>query len=118
VTSRQRAATRRSGTHIGAVHNFSSNLAGIVTTTFTDVMLAITGNLFIVPLTVRAIFTCPVPRSPVLIGRITPPVFPDDMDAGQAGEADWRCTRVQVIARNKSFPDLHRLRSTFKITAG
>ncbi len=36
--------------------NFASNLAGIVTTTFTDVMLTITSGSFIVPLVVAGGF--------------------------------------------------------------
>jgi len=35
---------------IGGIQNFAANLAGIVTTSFTGVMLTITGGSFIVPL--------------------------------------------------------------------
>jgi len=41
---------------IGGIQNFASNLAGIVTTTFTGVMLTITSGSFIVPLTVAGGF--------------------------------------------------------------
>lgn len=35
---------------IGGIQNFASNLAGIVTTTFTGVMLTLTGGSFLIPL--------------------------------------------------------------------
>ena len=41
---------------IGGIQNFASNLAGIVTTTFTGVMLTITGGSFVVPLVVAGGF--------------------------------------------------------------
>ena len=41
---------------IGGIQNFASNLAGIVTTTFTGVMLTITSGSFIVPLVVAGVF--------------------------------------------------------------
>ncbi len=41
---------------IGGIQNFASNLAGIVTTTFTGVMLTITSGSFIVPLVVAGGF--------------------------------------------------------------
>jgi sugar phosphate permease len=41
---------------IGGIQNFASNLAGIVTTTFTGVMLTITSGSFVVPLTVAGGF--------------------------------------------------------------
>ncbi|MBV8523236.1 MAG: MFS transporter, partial [Acetobacteraceae bacterium] len=41
---------------IGGIQNFASNLAGIVTTTFTGVMLTITSGSFIVPLVVAGAF--------------------------------------------------------------
>ncbi|MBV9750826.1 MAG: MFS transporter [Acetobacteraceae bacterium] len=41
---------------IGGIQNFASNLAGIVTTTFTGVMLTITRGSFLVPLTVAGGF--------------------------------------------------------------
>ncbi|HYZ22921.1 MAG TPA: MFS transporter [Rhodopila sp.] len=41
---------------IGGIQNFASNLAGIVTTTFTGVMLTITSGSFAIPLTVAGAF--------------------------------------------------------------
>lgn len=41
---------------IGGIQNFASNLAGIVTTTFTGVMLTITSGSFVIPLTVAGGF--------------------------------------------------------------
>jgi sugar phosphate permease len=41
---------------IGGIQNFAANIAGIVTTTFTGVMLSITSGSFIVPLTVAGGF--------------------------------------------------------------
>ncbi|MBV9653696.1 MAG: MFS transporter [Acetobacteraceae bacterium] len=41
---------------IGGIQNFASNLAGIVTTTFTGVMLTITSGSFVVPLVVAGGF--------------------------------------------------------------
>jgi MFS transporter, ACS family, D-galactonate transporter len=41
---------------IGGIQNFASNLAGIVTTTFTGVMLTITSGSFVVPLVVAGAF--------------------------------------------------------------
>ena len=35
---------------IGGIQNFAANIAGVVTTSFTGVMLAITGGSFVVPL--------------------------------------------------------------------
>jgi ACS family D-galactonate transporter-like MFS transporter len=44
------APTQSHVASIGGIQNFASNLAGIVTTTFTGVMLTITGGSFVVPL--------------------------------------------------------------------
>jgi MFS transporter, ACS family, D-galactonate transporter len=35
---------------IGGIQNFAANIAGIITTSFTGVMLAITGGSFVIPL--------------------------------------------------------------------
>jgi sugar phosphate permease len=44
------APTRAHVASIGGIQNFASNFAGILTTTFTGVMLSITGGSFVVPL--------------------------------------------------------------------
>ena len=41
---------------IGGIQNFASNLAGVVTTTFTGLMLTITGGSFVIPLLVAGGF--------------------------------------------------------------
>ena len=41
---------------IGGIQNFASNLAGVVTTTFTGLMLTITGGSFVIPLIVAGGF--------------------------------------------------------------
>ena len=41
---------------IGGIQNFASNLAGVVTTTFTGLMLTITGGSFVIPLVVAGGF--------------------------------------------------------------
>ena len=58
---------------IGGIQNFASNLAGIVTTTFTGVMLTITRGSFLVPLTVAGGF-CLLGAAVYLfiVGRIEP----------------------------------------------
>jgi ACS family D-galactonate transporter-like MFS transporter len=75
---------------IGGIQNFASNLAGIVTTTFTGVMLTITSGSFIVPLTVAGAF-CVLGAAIYLfmVGEIAPlPLLDRDMTAGQATAAD------------------------------
>ncbi len=58
---------------IGGIQNFASNLAGIVTTTFTGVMLTITSGSFFVPLAVAGGF-CILGAAIYLfvVGRIEP----------------------------------------------
>jgi ACS family D-galactonate transporter-like MFS transporter len=69
---------------IGGIQNFASNLAGIVTTTFTGVMLTITRGSFVVPLTVAGGFCLlgaavylfvvgKIEPLPPLSGNATPP---------------------------------------------
>jgi ACS family D-galactonate transporter-like MFS transporter len=73
------APTRRHVASIGGIQNFASNLAGIVTTTFTGVMLTITKGSFIVPLVVAGA-ACLIGASMYLfvVGRIEPlPVEPE-----------------------------------------
>ena len=73
------APTRRHVASIGGIQNFASNLAGIVTTTFTGVMLTITKGSFIVPLVVAGA-ACLIGASMYLfvVGRIEPlPVDPE-----------------------------------------
>jgi ACS family D-galactonate transporter-like MFS transporter len=73
------APTRRHVASIGGIQNFASNLAGIVTTTFTGVMLTITKGSFIVPLVVAGAM-CVIGASMYLfvVGRIEPlPVEPE-----------------------------------------
>jgi MFS family permease len=41
---------------LGGIQNFASNLAGVLTTTFTGVMLLITGGSFVIPLVVAGCF--------------------------------------------------------------
>jgi len=75
---------------IGGIQNFASNLAGIVTTTFTGVMLTITSGSFIVPLTVAGGF-CVLGAAVYLfmVGEIEPlPLLARDMAAGQARAAE------------------------------
>jgi hypothetical protein len=50
------APTQAHVASIGGIQNFASNLAGILTTTFTGVMLTITSGSFVVPLTVAGGF--------------------------------------------------------------
>jgi D-galactonate transporter len=74
---------------IGGIQNFASNLAGIVTTTFTGVMLTITSGSFIVPLTVAGGF-CLLGAATYLfmVGDIAPlPLLPRDMPEGRAQAA-------------------------------
>ena len=58
---------------IGGIQNFASNLAGIVTTTFTGVMLTITSGSFVVPLVVAGGF-CLLGAAAYLflVGEISP----------------------------------------------
>ncbi|MDP4022970.1 MFS transporter [Methylobacterium sp. NEAU 140] len=58
---------------IGGIQNFASNLAGIVTTSFTGVMLTITSGSFVVPLIVAGAF-CVVGAGAYLfiVGEIAP----------------------------------------------
>ena len=58
---------------IGGIQNFASNLAGIVTTTFTGLMLTITSGSFIVPLSVAGVI-CVIGAAVYLfmVGRIEP----------------------------------------------
>nr|WP_294526671.1 MFS transporter [uncultured Rhodopila sp.] len=74
---------------IGGIQNFASNLAGIVTTTFTGVMLTITSGSFIVPLTVAGGF-CVLGAATYLfmVGEIAPlPLLARDMPGGRAQAA-------------------------------
>nr|WP_294553948.1 MFS transporter [uncultured Rhodopila sp.] len=71
---------------IGGIQNFASNLAGIVTTMFTGVMLTITSGSFIVPLTVAGVF-CVLGAATYLfmVGEIAPlPLLARDMPGGKA----------------------------------
>lgn len=67
------APTRSHVASIGGIQNFASNLAGIVTTTFTGVMLTITSGSFIIPLVVAGA-ACLIGASMYLfvVGRIEP----------------------------------------------
>jgi ACS family D-galactonate transporter-like MFS transporter len=58
---------------IGGIQNFASNLAGIVTTTFTGLMLTITRGSFVVPLAVAGVM-CVIGAAAYLfvVGRIEP----------------------------------------------
>ena len=74
---------------IGGIQNFASNLAGIVTTTFTGVMLTITSGSFIVPLTVAG-GLCLLGAAVYLfmVGQIAPlPLLARDAAAGHASAA-------------------------------
>ena len=71
---------------IGGIQNFASNLAGIVTTTFTGLMLTITSGSFIVPLTVAGGF-CVLGAAVYLfmVGKIEPlPALPGRVQASTA----------------------------------
>ncbi len=71
---------------IGGIQNFASNLAGIVTTTFTGVMLTITRGSFLVPLTVAGGF-CLLGALVYLfvVGKIGPlPALPGSLAPGRA----------------------------------
>lgn len=67
------APTQAHVASIGGIQNFASNLAGIVTTTFTGVMLTVTRGSFLVPLTAAGV-TCVVGAAVYLfmVGRIAP----------------------------------------------
>ena len=72
---------------IGGIQNFASNLAGIVTTTFTGVMLTITSGSYVVPLVVAGVF-CVVGAAVYLfvVGEIAPlPPLSRDLPVGEAG---------------------------------
>ena len=74
---------------IGGIQNFASNLAGIVTTTFTGVMLTITSGSFVVPLTVAGGF-CLLGAAIYLfmVGEIAPlPPLTRDVVVGRASTA-------------------------------
>ncbi len=74
---------------IGGIQNFASNLAGIVTTTFTGVMLTITSGSFVVPLVVAGAF-CVLGAAVYLfmVGEIAPlPPLPGAA-IGQANVAE------------------------------
>ena len=74
---------------IGGIQNFASNLAGIATTTFTGIMLTITGGSFIVPLVVAGFF-CLAGAAVYLfvVGEIAPlPPLTRESRAGQVGTA-------------------------------
>ena len=77
------APTRSHVASIGGIQNFASNLAGIVTTTFTGVMLAITKGSFIVPLVVAgALALVGAAMYLFVVGRIEPlPVLPERQHA-------------------------------------
>ncbi|MBV9756971.1 MAG: MFS transporter [Alphaproteobacteria bacterium] len=79
------APTRAHVASIGGIQNFASNLAGIVTTTFTGVMLTITSGSFIVPL-VAAGAACVIGASMYLfvVGRIEPLPVPEHQQEAQA----------------------------------
>lgn len=75
---------------IGGIQNFASNLAGIVTTTFTGVMLTITSGSFVIPLTVAGGF-CVLGAAVYLfmVGEIAPlPALPDAAGIAPAHSAD------------------------------
>ena len=76
------APTRSHVASIGGIQNFASNLAGIVTTTFTGVMLTITSGSFIVPLVVAGA-ACLVGAAMYLfvVGRIEPLPVPAEQQA-------------------------------------
>jgi ACS family D-galactonate transporter-like MFS transporter len=78
------APTRAHVASIGGIQNFASNLAGIVTTTFTGVMLTITSGSFIVPL-VAAGAACVIGASMYLfvVGRIEPLPVPEHQQDGR-----------------------------------
>ena len=70
---------------IGGIQNFASNLAGIVTTTFTGVMLTITSGSFVVPLVVAGAF-CVLGAVVYLfvVGEVAPlPPLPDSASVGR-----------------------------------
>jgi len=75
------APTPRHVASIGGIQNFASNLAGIVITTFTGVMLAITKGSFTIPLVVAGGFCFLGAFSYlVLVGKIEPlPIEPARM---------------------------------------
>jgi len=74
---------------IGGIQNFASNLAGIVTTTFTGVMLTITQGSFVVPLVVAGGFCLLGAASYLfLVGEIAPlPALPDGSARQRPGMA-------------------------------
>ncbi|HUZ65919.1 MAG TPA: MFS transporter [Acetobacteraceae bacterium] len=74
------APTQAHVASIGGIQNFASNLAGIVITTFTGVMVAITKGSFVIPLTVAGAL-CIVGAGVYLfvVGRIEPLPLPAGM---------------------------------------
>ena len=88
-TNQPMAPTSAHVASIGGIQNFASNLAGIVTTTFTGVMLTITSGSFVVPLTVAG-GLCVLGAAIYLfmVGEIAP-LPPLDHDVvGRASAAD------------------------------
>ena len=72
------APTRAQVASIGGIQNFASNIAGVVTTSFTGVMLTVTGGSFVIPLAAAGIL-CLVGAAMYLfvVGRIEPlPIIP------------------------------------------
>lgn len=86
------APTRAHVASIGGIQNFASNLAGIVTTTFTGVMLTITSGSFVIPLVVAGAL-CLIGAAMYLfvVGPIAPlPPLPDHIDEGRLPAAPRR----------------------------
>ena len=61
---------------IGGIQNFASNIAGVVTTSFTGVMLTITHGSFLIPLAAAGVL-CLVGAAMYLFGRGTDRAFAD-----------------------------------------
>lgn len=76
------APTPKQVASIGGIQNFAGNLAGIVTTTFTGVMLTITKGSFVIPLAVAG-GLCVVGALSYLflVGKIEPLQFPAEQAA-------------------------------------
>lgn len=74
---------------IGGIQNFASNVAGIVTTSFTGLMLTITSGSFVIPLVVAGGFCLLGALTYLfLVGEIEPlPVHEGDVPAGRGAPA-------------------------------
>ncbi|WP_419730773.1 MFS transporter [Lichenicola sp.] len=79
------APTKAQVASIGGIQNFASNLAGVVTTSFTGVMLTITHGSFVIPLaTAGGLCLLGAATYLFVVGRIEPLPLPATVASGRA----------------------------------